>query len=268
MRDRVLSVSLGAAALACAISLLPEPASAAPQVLAMMASDEPVPLICTDRECYGLVSTFCLQRDRDVPTYGQPYQATSPEGLTLSFIGDAGAVKQVTAAAAGLRFHGYSGYSMVRVSLPRAEMDRLGATAVALQIGPGISLVPVAAAGDRNPQTADEIALATGPLRIAASRYLDRPSVSADSARLFAALINGLPESRTIHDDHNSGLWERTIGAGLRQQTDPEALRRTERSYQNCVKYEEGSLRLCLLSHHRHVMTQENKVFWEDTGGY
>jgi len=77
-----------------------------------------------------------------------------------------------------------------------------------------------------------------------------------------------LPESRTIHDDYNSGLWDRAIGAGLRQQADPEALRRAERSYQNCVRYEAGSLRLCLLSHHRQMMTQENKDFWEDTGGY
>jgi len=268
MRDRVSAVSLGAAALACLMSMLAQPASAAPQVLAMMASDEPVPLICTDRECYGLVSTFCLQRDRDVPPYGQPYEATLPERLTLSFIDDTGAVQQVTAAAAALRFHGYSGYSMVRVSLPRAEMDRLGAAAVALQVGPGISLVPVATSDDRNPQTPDEIALATGPLRIAASRYLDRPSVSADSARLVAALINGLPESRTIHDDYNTGLWDRAIGADLRQQANPEALRRAERSYRSCVKFEEGSLRLCLLSHHRQMMTQENRDFWEDTGGY
>jgi hypothetical protein len=248
------------------MAFLPAAASAAPQVLAMMANDEPVPFICTERECYGLVGTFCLQQDRDVPHYGQPYEATLPERLKVSLIDDEGAVRAVDGKTAGLRFQGYSGYSMVRVSLPRAGLDRLGAVAVALQVGPGVSLVPQAEAGDRNPQSPEEIALATGPMR-AAARYLDEPSVTGDSARLVAALINGLPEQRTIHDKYD-GLWERTIGADIGQQVAPQALRHAERSYRTCVEFAFGSLRQCLLSEHRQLMIPENRAYWEGTAGY
>ncbi|HEY7688070.1 MAG TPA: twin-arginine translocation signal domain-containing protein [Dongiaceae bacterium] len=255
------------AAIAAATMLLPAAAPAAPQILAVMASSEPIPFICSDRECYGLVGTFCLQRDRDIPVFGQPYEPTLPHRLTVSLVDGAGTVTEIDGAAAGLRFQGYSGYSMVRVSLPRAEMVRLGAVAVSLQVGPGISLVPQETADDRNPQSPQEIALATGPLRIAAARYLDRPSVSRDSARLVAALINGLPERRTIHDSFD-GLWDRAIGEGLLQESMPEALRNAQQSYRNCVAYEPGSLRQCLLAEHRQLMIPENRAYWDESAGY
>src|SRR5262245_37690053 len=111
-----LRIGSFALAAACFIASAPQDASAAPQVLALMTSDQPIPLTCNDRECSALVGTFCLQRDRDIPVYGQPYEANRPERLTLSLIDSAGAVRQVESADAGLHFSGYSGYTMVRVS--------------------------------------------------------------------------------------------------------------------------------------------------------
>src|SRR5262245_12985636 len=254
-------------AVAGLIGITSHGAAAAPQVLAMMSSDEPISFTCGARECYALASTFCLQRDRDIPVHGQPYDPNLPERLKVSFIGESGTVTELDAAAAGLRFQGYSGYTMVRISLPREALDHLGATAVALQIGPGVSLVPQPRVGDSDPQSPAEIATATGAMRIAAARYLDAPTVRGDSARLVAALINGLPEQRTIHDRYD-GLWERAIGGGLTQQVDPEALRQAEHSYQTCMAVDTGGLRQCLLSQHRQLMTEENRTFWEDTGGY
>lgn len=259
------SITLVAAV--CLIGTASQTASAAPQVLALLTSDQPIPLACNDSECSALVGTFCLQRDRDIPVYGQPYEANLPERLTLSLIDTNGAVRQIEAAGADLHFSGYSGYSMVRASLRRAELDRLGGTAAALQIGPGISLVPQARTGDRNPQTPEEIAMATGPMRIAAAPYIDQPTVSGDAARLVAALINGLPESRTIHDNYD-GLWDQTIGNGSRQQSNPAALRQAERAYQTCVESDFNSLRQCLLSQHRQMLVPENRKFWDDSAGY
>jgi hypothetical protein len=242
------------------------PAAASPQVLGLMASNEPINFNCSGSECYGLVGAFCLQRDHDVPAYGQSYQVNLPERLSLRFRDGAGAVKDVQATAAHLQFSTYSGYSMVRVSIPRLEMQRLGAVTVELQIGPGVSLVPEAA-GDANGQTSDEIALATGPLRIAAARYLDESSPNADSARLVAALANGLPERRTIHDDF-SDLWVRTISDNVLDGINSLTLQRVERSYQSCIRFAEGSLRQCLISHHRNMMISENRRFWDETGSY
>src|SRR5262245_46322614 len=95
---------LGALAVAGLVGMTSQSAIAAPQVLAMMSSDEPVRFICGDRECYALAGTFCLQRDRDIPVHGQPYDPTSPERLKVSFVADGGAITELDAAAAGLRF--------------------------------------------------------------------------------------------------------------------------------------------------------------------
>ncbi|MFM9844198.1 MAG: hypothetical protein ACKVOI_14630 [Dongiaceae bacterium] len=256
-----------AAVAALAISAIAAPAGAAPQVLGMMASSDPIPFTCNDRECYALVGSFCLQRDRDVPGFGQPYEPNFRDRLTLSFTGAAGGINRISAGDIALRIHSHATYTMVRVSLPRSELERLNATAAALQIEPGISLIPLALAGDPDPQTPEEIALAAGPMRIAASRFLDGPSVNADTARLVAALVNGLPESRTIHDDY-LGAWDRVVTESVRQRTDPEVLERAEDSFRACARYYGGSLRQCLLSRHQQMMIPENREFWEDTGGY
>jgi hypothetical protein len=264
---RIVSRGLLAAATTLALSLLAEPSTAAPQVLALMASNDPISFTCNDRECYALVGSFCLQRDRDVPGFGQPYEPNFTERLILSLTDSAGNISTMTASAVALRVHSHTTYTMVRVSLPRAELDRLNATAVALRVEPGVSLVPLARAGDPEPQTPEEIALATGPMRIAASRYLDQPSITADTARLVAALANGLPETRTIHDDY-LGAWDRVVTERVRETAAPEVLDRAERTFRACAQYYEGSLRQCLLSHHQNLMIPENKKFWEDTGGY
>jgi hypothetical protein len=263
---RFRALALGALSLGVAMFVGP-PAAAAPQVLGLMASNEPIPFTCTEEECYALAGSFCLQRDRDVPTYGHPYEANFPDRLTLSAIDGTGAVRSLSGAAANLRFHAYSGYSMARISLPRAELERLGAAALALQVGPGVSLIPLARPGDADPQTPEEIALATGPLRVAAGRYLDRPGAGADAARLVAALANGLPERRTIHDD-TGNLWNDVVGERWREEADPEALRRAERSYRLCAEFYSGSLRQCLISHHQQMMVPDNREYWESLGGY
>src|SRR5262245_51461091 len=94
------SITLVAAV--CLIGATRQTASAAPQVLALMTSDQPIPLACNDSECSALVGTFCLQRDRDIPVYGQPYEANLPERLTLSLLDAKGAVRQIEAAGADL----------------------------------------------------------------------------------------------------------------------------------------------------------------------
>ncbi|HVR66028.1 MAG TPA: hypothetical protein VMT98_05275 [Verrucomicrobiae bacterium] len=256
-----------AAAIGLAISAVAAPAGAAPQVLAMMASSDPIPFTCNARECYALVGSFCLQRDRDVPGFGEPYEPNFTERLKISLTDSAGNISTMTASDVALKVHSHSTYTMVRVSLARSEIDRLHATAVAMQIEPGVSLIPLARAGDLDPQTPQEIALATGPMRIAASRFLDTPSVSADSARLVAALVNGLPESRTIHDDY-LGAWNRVVTESVRQKTNSEVLERAEDSFRACAQYYEGSLRQCLLSHHQQLMIPENRKFWDETSGY
>lgn len=248
----LMSVGLGGAA------------SAAPQVLGLTASNGPVPFVCDDDECTALAGTFCLQRERVLPTWGTRYVASHPDRLTLTLLTPDG---RATERAGGpwVRFTAYNGYTMVRMSIPRSVVAAAGATAVALEIGPGVSLVPAPRAGDANPQGADEIALATGPMRLAAARYLDQPSPSIDAARLLSALVGALPERRTIRDDYG-GVWPDTITPALTDGLDPAALSSARSAYDRCRGQPE--IRHCLMSRHRELMARNNARYWEESAGY
>src|SRR4029450_6357260 len=100
-----------------------------------------------------VVPSFCLQRERAMPSYGTSYEATHPERLTLALMTADGTVRRLPAAA-HLSFAGFDGYTTVRISLPRTLLAESGATAAALEIGPGIALLPVAGAGGKERQSA------------------------------------------------------------------------------------------------------------------
>lgn len=239
------------------------PSLAAPQVLGLSASNAPIPLTCDDEICTAIAGTFCLQRQRAIPAWGALYDASHPERLTLALLsGD-----DVTRLSGGpwIKFAAYAGYTMVRMSVPRALLAAHGATAAAIEIGPGIALVPRPQVDDTDPQGTDEIALATGPMRIAAARYLDRPSIGPDAARLVATLVNALPERRTIHDD-NSGLWQRAITEEVAGGFAPSAVSDALNAYDRC-RYQ-SDLRRCLISRHRELMEHGNARFWDETAGY
>jgi hypothetical protein len=250
--------------IAAALFLLSHPAAATPQVLGLMASNGPVPMRCDDRDCRAIVPSFCLQRERAMPSYGTAYEATHPEQLTLALTTADGTVRRLPAAA-HLSFAGFDGYTTVRVSLPRSLLADNNATGAALEIGPGIALLPVAQAGDKDPQSPDEIALAAGPMRLAAARYLDRPTVEGDAARLVAALMSALPRHATVHDDY-ARLWETTIGGDRAAHIEPAALARARSVYERCAAT--SSFRGCLLSRQREIMQAGNLRFWDETNGY
>jgi hypothetical protein len=237
---------------------------AAPQVLGLTASNAPVPLNCTGDSCTAVAGTFCLQHERVIPTWGAAYQASHPERLTLALLGRDGTIARI-AGGPWIKFSAYSGYTMVRLSVPRTLLATHDATAAAVEIGPGIALVPLPQAGDGNPQSADELALAVGPMRIAAAHYLDQPSVGADAARLVAALVNALPEQHGIADD-NSGVWSRTVTADLAATVDPAALAGAHSAYDRCRQ--QTDFRRCLVSRHREFMEDGNDKFWDETAGY
>ena len=241
-------------------------AAAAPQILGLMASNAPVLLNCTGQECTAIAGTFCLQHERDIPPYGTPYNATHPERLTLAVMTRSGRVRRLPGGG-WLRFTGYDGYTTVRMSLPKSFFDAVGGSAVAVEIGAGIALVPSPQLGDQNPQGDDEVALAVGPMRMAAGRYLDQPSVDADAARLVTALLNTLPEQYTIADDY-ARLWETAITDDVAKSAGPAALSRAQEAYRKCSSASAQYLRGCLVYRHRELIEPANKAFWDETTVY
>jgi hypothetical protein len=239
-------------------------ASGAPQILGLTASNGAVPFTCDEEDCTALAGTFCLQRERALPAWGTPYVASHPDRLTLALLTRDGRIAKI-AGGSWVKFTAYSGYTMVRMTVPRSLLAARDATAVAVEIGPGVSLVPTPSAADSDPQSDDEIALATGPIRMAAARYLDAPAVSIDAARLVTALVSALPERRTIRDNYGA-VWQTTITADLTDGLDPAALSAAQRAYDRC--HGQAELRQCLMSRHRELMERDNARYWDESVGY
>jgi hypothetical protein len=265
-----LMMLIGGMALVAALPAAP--AKAASQVLGIVAGAEPVPLLCDDFDCRTELSAFCLQQARPMPSRGTSYRPVGEDDVTLLVTTTEGEVRRL-AGSDYLAFASSRGFTSVRVSLPRATLERLDATAVAIEVGPGASLLPVAEADDANPQTAEEIALASGPMRATADRFFAAGGTEADAARFTNLLLNALPERGRSGADHGADLWNTTVGATGHEPTgaNPAGLALAHRRYQDCQQdVADGfhfSMRRCLEAAHDRLMLGVNVRFWEAVGG-
>ncbi len=188
---------LSAAAIA-ALSLSASRAEAAPQILGLVASSGvPTPMRCEGANCTVLLASFCLQETRPAPEDGQAYRPGPGGGLSL-------VVKRAGGGAFRLPANelvSLSLYSEMSTVEARLSLAKLAASGIALGAGDRISLdvagntviLPVPLAGDPDPQTPEEIALAVGPLRRIAAATFDTAAGSADSTRLLGLMINAMP---------------------------------------------------------------------------
>src|SRR5258708_27185705 len=86
---------------------------AAPQALGLVASSEPLPLICEGSECQVHLSAFCLQEAREIPPPGASYQLVAPSSVKLVLITAEG--RKVEAPAAGtVTFTIYRAFTAIR----------------------------------------------------------------------------------------------------------------------------------------------------------
>jgi hypothetical protein len=261
-----LTVLVGGMALVAALPAAP--AKAASQVLGIVAGAGPVPLLCDDFDCRTELSAFCLQQARPMPWRGTAYRPAGGDDVTLLVTTAEGEVRRL-AGSDYLAFVSSRGFTSVRVSLPRATLEQLGATAVAIEVGPDASLLPVAEADDANPQTAQEIALASGPMRATADRFFAAGGTEVDAARFTNLLVNALPERGRSGADHGADLWNATV----REPTgaNPAGLALAHRRYQDCRQdVADGfhfSMRRCLEAAHDRLMLGVNVRFWEAVGG-
>lgn len=264
--------ALFAASAAAAFAFSGSSALAAPQVLGLVAGNGvPTPLTCDGFACSAHFSAFCLQQNRPAPARGDSYTVAPGGELTLVV---------TTAGGKTLRLPGHEhltiqsdiGFTSVTVALPQAELAELGASAVAVEVGPTVSLLPVTTAGDPNPQEADEIALATGPMRLAASRSFEVPGRASDAARITSLLINALPQDGSETSEARDGLWVAMLDRPAVATATPDGVDAAARIYEGCKISVESrstySMRNCLELRHADLLAETNHEFWRDSAGY
>lgn len=253
------NISIGLAALLLAV--LPAPAPAAPQILGLVATAGPVPLQCADGECSGLLSAFCLQKSRLPPDIDTAYRPGPGTRLTLVVVA-AGGVTYRLDASPYVKFRARYGYTAVRVSVDLGALAAWAPVSLAIEVGPLAALVPVPIAGDPAPQTGQDIALATGPWRLAAQTVFEGGSDRARAAMTTARLVNALPASGEIAVAGRESVWD-SVAAGA-----PVLARQV---YEACVRTVDQAVgyrfRLCLEQRHQRLQTGITREFWQSLGG-
>ena len=238
------------------------PASAAPQILALVATDGPVPLVCKDGTCQATLSALCLQKDRAPPASGQLYDPARAEHVKLVVTDGQGRSRSVSVQGR-MRIESERTFVAVRFVLPEATMAELGAVKVAVAVGKGGMLLPRATATDSHPLTAAEIEHASAVLREQARAIDDPLDERGNFARMTARFANALPKSGPI--DRGAAR------AAHKAVADPHAGKpghaRFQRLFGQCDISGAGSLygrnmRECVQYFHDRTLTDFNHELW------
>jgi hypothetical protein len=242
--------------------------------LGLVASNGlPTPLRCQDGSCTGSLASFCLQEARNAPVTGSDYRLAAGTRLTL-LAATADGRKLSLPAGGLLGVHSRLGFTTVKVSLPEAKLRALGLdparlVSLAIEVGPGATLLPVTAADDPNPQAPEEVAHARGPLRQLAARTFDRPSAATDALRLIGLVVDQLPAEGQAPVALDA-VWHQVASAAAGRASAAgfaaagaivTACRRTTMTADSFV------LGVCLDMHRADLLATLNRRFWNEAGG-
>ena len=243
MKRLPLRRAVAAALVASPAAIAASGAEAAPQALALFSTDRPVTLACGGDVCRAELPTLCLQPGRRVPRPGRGYRLAEGQSLTLTGRGPDGREipvalgREVSVTAA--RTH-----VSVEVSVPRALVERHGLRDARIAVGEAVTAVPVAAADDLRPQTAGEIAWATGEARRLAASIVGRDPDRMPAVRLMTRISNALPARNA------DALWASMVADAERDGVSAAAIRFARFNYDLCgFKTENGivaTFRECL----------------------
>lgn len=247
------------AALASLVVLGASQATAAPQTLGLIARADPVTLQCERGECGVELTAFCVERYRASPQQRTAYYVHDPDSLVIEGVRKDGTTIDLDIAEL-YTITTERGHSAVRLSVPSTVLARFNVAAVRVSVKKTATLIPDPVAGDPNPQTQVDIALAAGPLRTAAAVVVDDAGELVGATRVMLSVINALPRHGRANDEMRDRVWQvasplvETPGYTLARQG-------FERCY-DTTRASMESLRQCLGSMHDSFIGKLNTRYW------
>ena len=155
----------------------------------------------------------------------------------------------------------------VRISIAKSRLAELGLSQVSVNVGEGVTLLPVPQAGDSNPLREAEIAVAKGTLRQAGSRIVDGDGVRTMTVRWLSGLANALPENRTEEARVRRGVVQAAVTGPAMASMTKEARDLAEYALVGCqmdLRLQiHTSLRQCLESAHDAHLWNLNADYWQ-----
>lgn len=242
---------------------------AAPQILAVLSSEDGVSFGCADGLCQADLSTFCLQRARPAPPVGTVYEPAAPDQFVLVVVDAAGGERRLPVSQY-VTFSERRSFTAASASLSESRLASLGGIAARLEIGTNASLVPKAIDGDRNPQSPAEIRHATGGARALGSRIVDE-SPRGVAARVLGSMVNGLPREGLEDRSHYKKLWDRAVRDRATDGTGRQGIRRARQEFDQCLSSinDRGIYRLrgCLSIRHDKILRELSAEYWKAGAG-
>lgn len=240
--------------------------NAAPQALALVNSNGEVALQCDDGECVATLSSYCLQKSRSMPATGTAYEFADVGQVRLVGVRTDGS-RVVLEASNELRLFALRRQIAVRITIPKARLDALGLKHATIEVGPNVTLLPKAVAGDTNPLSKGEVALATGPLRELGTRLVESDSSRIKAARYVLRLSDALPRTAALAPKAREQFLDRAR-SGEASATLSSMARDQARDFLNVcqVQIDVGAfnnLRQCLEQRHDSLLRRFNVDYWQ-----
>ena len=268
MQQNALVLSLAGTALAAVLGWSGL-ANAAPQALALTATDDAVQLTCADGVCQAEFSAFCLQPERVAPKPGTAYRLTAASTLTIQGRDAAGQTVSLTPGD-WLKFAAARSHTAVRIHVDQRELTRRGLTAITIAVADDVALAPEPAEGDDNPITASEMDVVEQIQRPVGATVVDRNSEGMAAARIANRLVNSLPSFEA--DRAATGrTWTRLMTSARTRGLSPMAERLAQNGYELCRYYADrvlvGDMRGCMQGQHDKLMKVLNSDYWKALNG-
>ena len=238
------------------------PVQAAPQILGLIASAEPIPMTCVDGTCTAELSSVCLQQHRPTPFAGTEYRPASSTVITLTVAGPDGENRRLRVDAV-LDYKALRQFSAVKVSLPESTVRRLGSGKAMISVSPMASLVPVAVQGDPEPLNPGEIARYTGPLRALAERAFEQDSDRVNATRILNQMANRLPKNSHAGIEEAAPLWSLTVSKDTSAETQKFLTRAIESCRETLRTGVQADLPTCLRYQHDYLSGENTNNAWQ-----
>jgi len=263
---RPIRFSLVTAA-ALALSALATTASAAPQILGLVATSAPLPLTCSDGTCSVEVSAVCLQEHRPVPASGTAYTLPNEADVTLTLTKPDGTKTKVLVGHL-VSLTSLRTFTSVSISLPEDVMRGLGQNVqqASLTIGAMVSALPVPVPGDVSPLSQQEIKDYTGHLRGVAEGAMGRNHANLAATRALNQMINVLPTDESYSRAQVPGLRTSEILNNAVSEASGAAplLNRALDTCSEKLRVERTpSLRACLANQHDNLNSNTTQAVWK-----
>ncbi len=258
---RALTKTIMAAA---ALAVLPATAYAAPQMLGVVATSQPLKLECGTETCTVELSTFCLQSERDTPDRHYVYTPHDLSVFKVLASNDAGETTEVPLTAAKVRAE--RGYTAARIEFSVHNLKEKGLSARSLRVADGGVLVPMPVPGDPNPIMEGEVEHVIASLQPVANKIFKLHSNEFEAIKVVSRVLSETPTAGRLKKQDRENLWQNTFGETARESIGPGMHRAADVVGYCQYRTSQGrffSVRRCLEQRLDGMMMNLNTDYWK-----